>query len=135
MSLLWTHTQSLCAVPSGQGHITSAVWLNGMDVDEAIEVLTVRYRRALRDLKAAIPDDLPDVAWALEPSLANEQNSMQCSYGFGRVVSWPWALHLPVLGYCDPECVCQVLLRARADVVKTALGEWPRVWDSKFYFK
>jgi hypothetical protein len=74
------HTES--AVPSlllGKG-ITSAVWLNGMDVDEAIEVLTVRYRRALQRLKAAIGDELPDLAWATEPRLADEQNSMQCSY-------------------------------------------------------
>jgi len=92
-------------------------------------VLTVRYRRALQRLKVAIPVDLPDLAWGLEPRLADEHNSMQCSYGFGRVVSWPWAMHLPVLGYCNYECKCDVLLRARADVVQTALGQWPSMWD------
>ena len=88
----------------------------------------MRYRRALQRLKATIPDDqpLPDVAWGLEPRLADEQNSMRCSYGFGRVVLWPWALHLPALGYCDYDCRCEVLCCSRAAVVEKALGEWPK---------
>ena len=88
----------------------------------------MRYKVALRHLKAAAPDALPDRAWDTEPRLADEQNSMLCSYGFGRVVLWPWALHLPALGYCHHECKCNVLCRARTDIVETALGEWPTMW-------
>ena len=105
--------------------ITSATWLKEMDVEEAIDVLTARHTHAVRRLKAANPG-LPDLACSSEPRLADEQNSMRCSYGFGRVVLWPWALHLPALGYCDYDCRCEVLCCSRAAVVEKALGEWPK---------
>jgi hypothetical protein len=40
----------------------------------------------------------------LEPRMADECNSMPCPYGFGRLLRWPWALHLRSLGFCDDEC-------------------------------
>ena len=95
--------------------------------EEDLECEVVRYRHALRRLKEEA-SHLPEEAFALEPSLADESNSMPCPYGFGRIVRWPWALHLQPLGFCCENCYCDVLEHARAKVVNTALGlgwEWP----------
>ena len=54
-----------------------------------------------------------------------ELNSMPCPYGFGRLVRWPWALHLPALGFCGHECKCDVLRRARDEVVVASGVGWP----------
>ena len=104
----------------------------GEEMEEEIEVLTVRYKHALRRLQATNPDELPELV--LEPQLANEQNSMPCPYGFGRLVWRPWALQLRSLGFCDRECMCDALLRARDDVVVMSGVGWdwspkpPGVW-------
>jgi len=101
-------------------------WRRFYDVDEEIEVATVRYKHALRRLQAAMPADVPVLV--LEPQMANEQNSMPCPYGFGRIVRRPWELHLCALGFCDFECVCGALRHARDDVVASA-GGWPGLAD------
>ena len=80
-------------------------------------------------LKGSITEEVPEAAWALEPSMATEHNSTPCPYGFGRVVRWPWSLHLHALGFCDPECRCDVIFRSRAKVVNTSLGlGWQGPW-------
>ena len=92
------------------------------DVRDAIEVETVRYRQALRKLQVALPGEVPEIV--LEPQLANEQNSMPCPYGFGRLVRKPWALHVPPLGFCQHECWCGALLRARDEIVVASGVGW-----------
>ena len=64
--------------------------VDGVPIEEEIDVVTVKYKHALRRLQAAIPSAVPELV--LEPQMANEHNSMPCAYGFGRVVRWPWAL-------------------------------------------
>ena len=92
------------------------------DVRDAIEVETVRYRQALRKLQVALPGEVPEIV--LEPQLANEQNSMPCPYGFGRLIRKPWALHVPPLGFCQHECWCGALLRARDEIVVASGVGW-----------
>ena len=98
------------------------------DVNEEIEVATVRYTHALQRLQAVFPADVPGLV--LEPQMANEQNSMLCPYGFGRIVRRPWELHLRALGFCDFECLCGALQHARDDVVASA-GGWPGLADHR----
>jgi hypothetical protein len=92
------------------------------EVMDDIEVWTVRYRQALQRLQRLIPSEMTKLV--LEPQMANEANSMPCPYGFGRIVRWPWALHIPQLGFCGYGCYCDVLCRARADVVDSAGLRW-----------
>ena len=53
----------------------------------------------------------------LEPSMTNEHNSLPCAFGFGRILRWPWALHMEPLGYCGWECHCDVFRRAHHEVL------------------
>ena len=98
---------------------------------EQIDAQTLKYKLALQRLKAAVPEDMvspEDRVLAfetLEPRMADERNSMPCPYGFGRIVRWPWALHLFPLGFCYDECRCEVVREARLKVVMDSLGEWP----------
>jgi hypothetical protein len=57
---------------------------NEADVMDVIEVETVRYKQA------ALPVEVTESV--LKPQMANEQNSMPCPFGFGRLVRQPsWA--------------------------------------------
>ena len=99
----------------------------GLPVSEVnLELMTVRYKHALRALKATVPADVAHACDVLEPRMADESNSIPCPVGFGRLARWPWGLHLRSLGFCHPECRCDVLCRVRDLVVKTSLGEWPK---------
>ena len=101
-----------------------------IDVEEEVEVRTVRYKRALLRLQAAIPSAVPELV--LEPQMANDHNSIPCPYGFGRIVRRPWELHLGVLGFCGFECVCGALRHARDEVVVTSGVGWPDACQPDF---
>ena len=96
---------------------------DGIPIEEAIEVATVRYKHAMRRLQAVIPAAVPEIV--LEPQMANELNSMPCPYGFGRIVRQPWALQLRALGFCDYECLCGAVRYARDDIVLASGVGWP----------
>ena len=106
--------------------------VEGVPIEEVIELSQVRYKHALRRLQTANPAAVPELI--LEPQMANEHNSKPCPYGFGRIVRQPWALHLRSLGFCDYECLCGAVCYARDDVVLASGVGWPGFLPGKRMF-
>ena len=76
---------------------------------EDLEVAQIKYRQAIRKLKAALPVlemERPAQATSLEPLQADAWNSMPCLCGSaqGRMVIWPWMLQMESKGFCAAGC-------------------------------
>ena len=70
--------------------------LNKEKIEEEMELASVRYKHALKRLKAAFPRVLNDCT--PEGVCAHRR---PCSCGRGQRGAWPWVVQTPARGYCE----------------------------------